>query len=72
MLITCPKCHEEIGRAFDIDGMVMLKVGKLLIVESTAFCFNCGSTIYWRVSQKELLQFVSRTIGEKAAMPSLL
>lgn len=72
MLIACPNCHEEIGHAFNIDGMVMLKVGKLLIVDSTAFCFVCGATFHWKVSEKDLLTFVSRTIGQKAVMPGMV
>jgi hypothetical protein len=71
-LITCPKCHEEIGHAFDVEGMAMLKVGKLLLVDSTALCFVCGTAFHWKISEKALLHFVSRSIGSIAASPPSL
>lgn len=63
-LVACPDCHEEIGYAFDIDGMAMLKVGKLLIIDSTAFCFVCGAVVHWKVSEKDMLRFISKSVGQ--------
>jgi len=62
--VECPNpaCHAKIGEAVDVDGLILLRVGVLLIRDSQAFCMQCGRPFYWSVSNKIIAQVV------KAAM----
>jgi len=55
-------CNAEIGQAVNIDGLVMLRVGVLLIRDTQGICMQCGRVFYWSVSNKIIAQVV------KAAM----
>lgn len=65
-LVECPSCHAEVGHVFNIEGMSWLKVGNLFIIATTAFCFQCGTQFYWKVSEKDILIYVSRHVAQKA------
>lgn len=62
--MRCPNrdCNAEIGQAVNIDGLVMLRVGVLLIRDTQGICMQCGRVFYWSVSNKIIAQVV------KAAM----
>jgi len=58
--VKCPNpdCHAEIGQAVDIDGLVMLRVGALLIRDAQGICMQCGHVFYWSVSNKIIARVI--------------
>jgi len=60
--VECPDCHAPIGQSVNVDGMMFLRVGVLLIRDTQAICMSCGRMFYWSISNKVIAQIV------KAAM----
>jgi hypothetical protein len=58
--VRCPNadCNAEIGQAVNIDGLVMLRVGVLLIRDTQGICMQCGRVFYWSVSNKIIAQVI--------------
>lgn len=65
--LKCPKC----GTAFehvetvDIDGLLMLRVGVLIIREAQGICLSCGRVIYWSVSNRVIAQVIKAAMQPK-------
>lgn len=64
LIVRCPnpKCNAEIGEAVDVDGLVFLRVGALLLQDARMICMQCGRRVYWSISNRVIDQVV------KAAM----
>jgi len=60
--VRCPNelCQAEIGEAVNVDGLVMLHVGALLIRDAQGVCMQCGRVFYWSISNK----IIARVIRE--------
>ena len=56
--VQCPHCHSEIGEAVNIDGLVMLRIGALLIRDAQGVCMQCGHVFYWSVSNKIIARII--------------
>lgn len=58
--VHCPSqdCHAIIGEAININGLVMLRVGTLLIRDAQGVCMQCGRVFYWSVSNRILARIV--------------
>jgi hypothetical protein len=58
--IKCPNpdCLAAIGEAVNIDGLVMLRVGALLIRDAQGVCMQCGRVFYWSVSNKVIAHVI--------------
>ena len=63
-VVKCPNpdCNAEIGEAVNIDGLVMLRVGVLLIRDTQAICMQCGRVFYWSISNKVIARVISRAM----------
>jgi hypothetical protein len=60
-----PKCNVEIGKAVNVNGLIMLRVGTLLIRDAQALCMQCGRVFYWSVSNKVIAQVVKEAMLPK-------
>ena len=60
--LRCPGCEKEFEHVvtINIDGLLMLRVGTLVIREAQGICMSCGRVIYWSISNK----LISRIIKE--------
>ena len=60
--VICPNphCHAVIGEVVNIDGLVMLRIGVLLVRETQAVCIQCGRMFYWSVSNKIITRILMR------------
>ena len=50
--VQCPGCKSKIGEAVNVEGLVLLRVGALLVRDTQAICLQCGRMFYWSVSNK--------------------
>jgi hypothetical protein len=66
--IVCPNCFKEIGQTVDINGLVMLDIGPVLVRELQATC-RCGRTIYWSMSNQLIAQAI-RKLTDQSTQPS--
>lgn len=63
-IVPCPKCGVEIGRIVVVRGLVFLRLGSaehpsnILIRDLRGLCMQCGHTIYWQISDREIEQLV--------------
>jgi hypothetical protein len=65
--VTCPNpnCNAEIGQAVNVDGLIMLRVGVLLIKDTQAICMQCGRVFYWSVSNAVIAQVIKTALLAK-------
>jgi hypothetical protein len=60
-----PKCNARIGEAVNVNGLIMLRVGVLLIRDTQALCMQCGRVFYWSVSNKVITQIIKDAMLSK-------
>ena len=65
--VHCPneQCKAPIGEAINIDGLIMLRIGALLIRDAQGVCLQCGHTFYWSVSNKIIAKIVRLAMTDK-------
>lgn len=63
-LLRCPGCDSEFEHIslINIDGMLMLRVGTMILREATGVCMGCGRVIYWSVSNKMIANAIAKSI----------
>lgn len=59
-----PKCNAQIGEAVDVSGLVMLRVGVLLIRDTQALCMQCGRVFYWSLSNAAIAKVIKDAMLE--------
>jgi len=59
--VICPECHIEIGQIVEINGLAYLRAGGLLIKSMSAICIQCGSVVYWSVSDKAIEDMLKKS-----------
>lgn len=67
-IVECPGCNAPIGEAINIEGMIFLRIGTLLIKDAQAMCMHCGRLFYWSVSNKLLSRIVQRALNKDSAV----
>lgn len=53
-----PNCAALIGETVDVEGLILLHIGAMLVREMQALCLQCGRTFYWSVSTKSINKVV--------------
>lgn len=61
-IVTCPKCGQEFGREFAIDGVVFLECGNVIVHRMDAHCKQCGEPLYWVVPDIKLRRLIKRVL----------
>lgn len=62
--LICPGCKTtfEQVQIVDINGLMMLRIGSLIIREAQCVCLSCGRIIYWSISNKVIAQIIKAVI----------
>jgi hypothetical protein len=69
-MMTCPGCKKEFEhiQVVEYDGLVMLRVGALVIRELRAVCLQCGRNIYFSVSDKLIIKIIKRSSQKDSSL----
>jgi len=53
--VKCKRCHKEFPHFLreEIDNLVQLRCGDVLIVDVAMACLYCGSVFYWHGREKD-------------------
>jgi hypothetical protein len=61
-LVTCPKCNNEIGREYEVEGVLFLDCGGVIINHLSGNCKQCGADIYWTVPNVKLERLIKKVL----------
>lgn len=63
--VVCPKCGNEIGREYYIDGVAFLECGGMIIRRADANCKQCGEDFHWVVPDIKLQRLIKRVLEQR-------
>ncbi|MEA4811173.1 MAG: DUF2321 domain-containing protein [Anaerolineaceae bacterium] len=61
-VVQCPKCHNQIGREYYIDGVAFLDCGGVIIRKMDASCKQCGRDVFWVTPDIKLQRLIKRVL----------
>lgn len=71
MIVTCPKCGNEIGREYYIDGVAFLECGGIIIRRTDANCKQCGQDFHWVITDIKLQRLIKRVLDNRKTYANL-
>ncbi len=63
--IKCPTCDNLIGYSYDIDGVMFLDCGGLIVRELKSNCKQCGREFFWVVPNIRLERLIKRVLKNR-------
>jgi uncharacterized protein with PIN domain len=63
--VLCPECGNEFEHIteLNVNGILMLKVGIVVIPEAVVVCLNCGRISYWSFSKKVVTGMIKSALS---------
>ena len=65
IVITCSKCHSELGLLITINGIEFLQIGGVLLRQAHGVCAQCGREIHWSVPDRKFELLMQRTMDSE-------